>query len=160
MKFLFIALFLLAGGAAEAQSPSAPPQSVGRCFGTGDVASGDGVLSARITRSGREPCGESKVEIFSTDGHLLSIVDYASPDGQSGLGVIQAQWSPDSQFLVFSLTQPPGRSDRPYTIAIYSTKKNKVKTLPAAKPEFTFTADALEIAGPDGQMAKLPLANP
>jgi hypothetical protein len=154
MRFSVIALlFLLAGGAAQAQT-------TGRCFGNGDVVAADGGLSAHISRSGRTACGESKIEIFTADGHLLTIVDYASSDGQSGQGVIQAQWSPDSKYLVFSLTQPPGRADRPYTIGIYSSKKNKVKTLPAAKPDFTFTADALEIAGPDGQMAKLPLANP
>lgn len=153
---LTAALFLLAAGtAADAQTAAGP-----RCFGNGDVVSADGAYSAHVLRSGRSTCGESKIEVFTADGHLLTIVDYTSNDGQSGEGVIQAQWSPDSKFLVFSLTQPPGRADRPYTIAIYSSKKNKVKTLPASKPEFTFTADALEISGPDGQVAKLPLANP
>ena len=153
MRFFLIALFLLAGGAASAQSGP-------RCFGTGDVASADGAFSARITRSGRSICGESKVEVFSADGHLLTVADYTSNDGDSGEGVIEVKWSPDSHYLVFSLTQPPGRADRPYTIAIYSTEKNKVKTLPASKPEFTFTSDALEISAPDGKVARLPLANP
>jgi hypothetical protein len=152
--FLTVLFVLAAGSAAEAQT-TAP-----RCFGNGDVVSADGAYSAHVLRSGRSTCGESKIEIFSADGHLLTIVDYTSSDGQSGVGVIQAQWSPDSKFLLLSLTQPPGRSDRPYTIAIYSSNKNKVKTLPASKPDFTFTADALEIFAPDGQMAKLPLANP
>lgn len=153
MRLFLIALFLLAGGAASAQSGP-------RCFGTGDVASADGAFSARVTRSGRSACGESKVEIFSADGHLLIVADYTSNDGESGEGVVKAQWSPDSHYLVFSLTQPPGRSDRPYTIAIYSSEKNKVKTLPASKPEFTFTSDALEISAPDGKVARLPLASP
>ena len=157
MKFSLTVLTLL----ASCWSAATLAQTAGpRCFGTGDVLSADGAYSARVSRSGRTTCGESKIEIFSADGHLLTVADYTSHDGQSGEGVIQAQWSPDSQYLVFSLTQPPGRTDRPYTIAIYSTKKNKVKTLPASKPEFTFTSDALEISGPDGQMAKLPLANP
>jgi hypothetical protein len=157
MKFSLTALFLLAGcwSAAEAQTATGP-----HCFGTGEVASADGAYSAHVIRSGRSACGESKIEVFSADGHLLTVADYTSIDGQSGEGVIQAQWSPDSQFLVFSLTQPPGRSDRPYTVGIYSTQKNKVKTLPVSRPEFTFTADALEISGLDGQVAKLPLANP
>lgn len=155
MKIYLTALLLLAAGSAAEAQTAAP-----RCFGNGDVVSADGAYSAHVIRSGRSTCGESKVEVFTGDGHLLTIADYTSNDGQSGVGVIQAQWSPDSKFLVFSLTQPPGRSDRPYTIAIYSSKKNKVKTLPASKPEFAFTADALEISGPDGQVAKLPLANP
>ena len=155
MKIYLTALFLLAAASVVEAQTAAP-----RCFGNGDVASADGAYSAHVIRSGRSTCGESKVEVFSADGHLMTIADYTSSDGQSGVGVIQAQWSPDSKFLVFSLTQPPGRSDRPYTIAIYSSKKNKVKTLSASKPEFTFTADALEISGPDGQVTKLPLANP
>jgi len=156
MRIHLTALFLLAGCWSAADAQTAAP----RCFGNGDVASADGAYSAHVTRSGRSACGESKIELFSADGHLLTIADYTSIDGQSGQGVIQAQWSPDSQFLVFSLTQPPGRADRPYTIGIYSSKKNKVRILPASKPEFTFTADALEISGPDGKVAKLPLANP
>lgn len=151
MRFFLIALLLLAGVSARAEPG---------CFGTGDVVSADGAFTARVTRSGRSTCGESKIEIFSADGHLMSVADYTSNDGQSGEGVIQVQWSPDSQFLVFSLTQPPGRADRPYTVAIYSSKKNKVKALPASKPEFSFTADALEFSDAMGQVAKLPLANP
>ena len=155
MKVFLIASMLLAGTAA-AETPAAGP----RCFGTGDVVSTDGALTARITRTGRATCGESKIEIFTADGHLLTMADYTSNDGQGGTGVIQAQWSPDSQFLVFSLTQPPGRADRPYTIGIFSSKKNKVKTLPAGKPEFTFVDGALEIAAANGQVERMALANP
>jgi len=155
MRFFLIALLFLAGVSAQAQTQAGP-----RCFGTGDVVSADGAYTAHILRTGRTTCGESKIEIFTADGHLLTIADYTSNDGQSGQGAIQAQWSPDSQFLVISLTQPPGRADRPYTVAIYSSKKNKVKTLPASKPEFSFSADALEFSGLSGQIERLPLANP
>jgi len=153
MRFFLIALLVLAGVSTHAQTGP-------RCFGTGDVASADGAYTARIVRTGRTTCGESKIEIFTADGHLLTIADYTSNDGQSGQGVIQAQWSPDSQFLVLSLTQPPGRADRPYTVAIYSSKKNKVKALPASKPEFSFSADALEFSGASGQVERLPLSAP
>ena len=151
MRVFLIALLLLAGASARAEP---------RCFGTGDVVSADGAYTARITRSGRATCGESKIEIFTADNHLLTVADYTSNDGQSGEGVIQAQWSPDSQFLVFSLTQPPGRTDRPYTIGIFSSKKNKVKTLPAGKPEFSFADGALEISAANGQVERMALANP
>ena len=153
MRLSLIALLVLAGASAQAQTGP-------RCFGTGDVVSANGAYSAHILRTGRTTCGESKIEIFTADGHLLTIADYTSNDGQSGQGAIQAQWSPDSQFLVISLTQPPGRADRPYTVAIYSSKKNKVKTLPASKPEFSFSADALEFSGVSGQVERLPLATP
>ena len=153
MKLFLIVLLLLGGASAGAQTGP-------RCFGSGDVVSADGAFTARVIRSGRTTCGESRIEIFTADGHLLTVADYTSNDGQGGEGVIQAQWSPDSRFLVFSLTQPPGRADRPYTIAIYSSRKNRVKALPASKPEFTFTADALEFSDAMGQVARLPLATP
>lgn len=136
----------------EAQTPV--------CFGTGDVASPDGEMSVRVTRLGRSTCGESRVETFSTDGHLLSVADYTSSDGQSGEGIVQVQWSPDSQFLVYSLSPPANRPGGHYTMAVYSRKQNKVKLLPAGKPEFTFTADALEMTGGDGKPVRMPLAGP
>lgn len=153
MRFPTLALFLLFGLSAQAQTP--------RCFGNGDVASPDGQFSVKITRSGRTACGESRVEIYSADGHLLAIADYTSGDGQSGEGVIQAQWSPDSKYLVYSLSQPQSGRPGPYTIAIFSTQKNKVKSLPFSRPDFTFTADALEVGGGDGgQPVRLPLNGP
>jgi len=157
MRFSPIA-FILAlafglGGVAVAETPA-------HCFGTGDLASPDGGISVRVTRLGRSACGESRVEVFSADGHLLSVADYTSQDGQSGEGVIQAQWSPDSQFLVYSLSPPASRPSGRYMLAIYARKHNRVKTLAAARPDFTFTADALEVVGSDGQVVRLPLAGP
>jgi len=152
MKLLLIAFTFLLGGAASAQAPV--------CFGTGEVASPDGQLSARITRLGRSTCGESRIETFSVDGHLLSIADYTSSDGMNGEGVVQAEWSPDSQFLVYSLSPPASRPSGHYTLAVYSRKQNKVKLLPAGKPEFAFTADALEMTGGDGKPVRMKLAGP
>ncbi|HMA50553.1 MAG TPA: hypothetical protein VKP60_12415 [Magnetospirillaceae bacterium] len=141
---------LFAASTAEAQAPV--------CFGSGEVASPDGQISVRITRQGRSTCGESRVETFSADGHMLSLADYTSSDGQSGEGVVQAEWSPDSQFLAYSLSPPANRPGGHYTMAVYSRKQNKVKLLPAGKPEFTFTADALEMVGGDGKPVRMPLA--
>lgn len=152
-----ITWFAAALGAVLFTNSAAQAQAV--CFGTGEVASPDGQISVRITRTGRSTCGESRIETFSADGHFLSIADYTSSDGQSGEGVVQAQWSPDSEFLVYSLSPPANRPNGHYTMAIYSRKKNQVKLLPAGKPEFTFTADALEMIGGDGKPVKMPLTN-
>jgi len=151
MRLLLIAFLFIFGCAARAEAPA-------HCFGAGDILSPDGEFSARITRLGRSACGESKVEVFSADGHLLSIADYTSSDGQTGEGVVQVQWSPDSQFLVYSLSPPANRPNGRYTLAVYARKQNKVKTLTAAKPDFTFTPDALEMIGGDGQPVRMPLA--
>jgi hypothetical protein len=149
---------LVFGAALSAASIRAQP--LAHCFGTGEAVSPDGAISARITRSGRSACGESRVETMSADGHVLSIADYSSSDGMSGEGVVQAEWSPDSQFLVYSLSPPANRPGGHYTLAVYARKQNKVKLLPAGKPEFSFTADALEMTGGDGKTVRLPLANP
>jgi hypothetical protein len=154
-----ITWFAAAVAAALSVAPAARAQTP-VCFGSGEVTSPDGQISARITRLGRSACGESRIETFSADGHLLSIADYTSSDGQNGEGVVQAQWSPDSEFLVYSLSPPASRPNGHYTMAIYSRKKNQVKLLPAGKPEFTFTADALEMTGGDGKPVKMPLAAP
>lgn len=152
MKFLLIAFLFLLGDVASAQTPV--------CFGTGEVASPDAEISARITRVGRSSCGESRIETFSADGHLLSVADYTSSDGMNGEGIVQVQWSPDSQYLVYSLSPPASRPSGHYTLAVYSRKQNKVKLLPAGKPEFTFTADALEMTASDGKPVHMPLAGP
>lgn len=158
MRTMKISWFAAALGAllmvpqAQAQTPV--------CFGNGEVASPDGQVSVRISRFGRSPCGESRVETYSADGHLLSVADYTSSDGQSGEGAVQVQWSPDSQFLVYSLSPPANRPGGHYTLAVYSRKQNKVKLLPAGKPEFTFTSDALEMVGGDGKPVRMPLAAP
>lgn len=143
----------LFASAVSAESPA-------HCYGTGEVTSPDGAVSARVTRLGRSACGESRIEMFSGDGHLLSIADYTSSDGTNGEGVVQVQWSPDSQFLVYSLSPPASRPSGHYTLAVYARKQNKVKLLPAGKPEFTFTADALEMTGGDGKPVRLPLTAP
>ena len=155
MKTTIAALFLSVCLTSAGQAQTSP-----RCFGNGDVTSPDGNFSAKVMRSGRSTCGESKVEIYSGDGHLLTIADYTSSDGTSGEGVIKAEWSPDSRYLVFSLSQPQSGKPGPYTIAIFSTQKNKVKTLPVSKPDFVFNAGALELTGGDGQPVRLPLNNP
>ena len=153
-----ITWFVTVLGAALSVASAASAQTPAHCYGTGEVASPDGEVSARVTRLGRSPCGESRIEMFSGDGHLLSIADYTSSDGMNGEGVVQVQWSPDSQFLVYSLSPPASRPSGHYTLAVYARKQNKVKLLPAGKPEFTFTADALEMTGGDGKPVRLPLA--
>lgn len=154
MKITWFAAALSAALIASSASAQSPV-----CFGTGEQASPDGQVSVRVTRLGRSTCGESRVETFLADGHLLSIADYTSSDGQSGEGIVQIQWSPDSQFLVYSLSPPANRPGGHYTLAVYSRKQNKVKLLPAGKPEFSFTADALQMIGGDGKPVRMPFAD-
>jgi hypothetical protein len=51
---------------------------------------------------------ESRVDIYDADGKLVSTVDYSSPDGEHGMGVVRAAWTPDSQFFVYSMASSGG----------------------------------------------------
>jgi hypothetical protein len=72
------------------------------------------------------PDMESRVVIRNAAGDTLTSKDYSSPRGTNGYYVYRAQWSPDSQFLVFSLTSSGGHSPWSYPIMVYSRQKNVI----------------------------------
>ena len=51
---------------------------------------------------------ESRIEFRSTDGVMACTLDYSSEDSEHGFGVVKAEWTADSQYLVFSLTSSGG----------------------------------------------------
>src|SRR6266478_2065054 len=51
---------------------------------------------------------ESRIEIKSSDGKIACALDYSSEDNEHGFGVVKAEWTPDSQYFVFSLTSSGG----------------------------------------------------
>ncbi len=70
------------------------------------------------------PDMESRVVIQSSAGAALSTKDYSSPQGANGYYVFFAQWSPDSQYFVYSMMSSGGHSPWSFPIAVYSVKKN------------------------------------
>jgi hypothetical protein len=56
------------------------------------------------------PDMESRVVIRSVAGSTLNSHNHSSPRGANGYYVDQAQWSPDSQFFVYSLVSSGGHS--------------------------------------------------
>ena len=54
------------------------------------------------------PDMESRVVIRNTKGDTLTSKDYSSPRGANGYYVVNARWSPDSQFFVFSMSSSGG----------------------------------------------------
>jgi hypothetical protein len=116
------ALFALVG-AADAQKPGDKYQ---------DYRSPDGTLIARVVAAEKtlsESAVESVVEIRSKDGKAIFSKDYSSEDGLHGLGVIKAQWTPDSRFFVYSMTS--SGADQPWyaPIDVYSRTDNRVERL-------------------------------
>ena len=70
---------------------------------------------------------ESRVVIRSSAGDTLTSQDYSSPRGTNGYYVFSAQWSPDSQFFVFSLVSSGGHSPWSFPIKVYDLEKESVR---------------------------------
>jgi hypothetical protein len=93
------------------------------------------------------PDMESRVVMQSSSGAALSSKDYSSPNGSNGYYVLNAKWSPDSEFFVYSMTSSGGHSPWSFPIAVYSVKKNAfasfgdmINGLPTLSGAFTFSA--------------------
>jgi hypothetical protein len=67
---------------------------------------------------------ESLVVIRSSEGKLFNSKSYASPRGANGYYVVNAQWSPDSEFFAFSLSSSGGHSPWSFPIWVYGREKN------------------------------------
>src|SRR5271167_1716834 len=90
---------------------------------------------------------ENRVEIKSSSGAMLTLKDYSSPDGANGYYVLNAKWSPDSQYFVFSMMSSGGHSAWSFPIMVYSAKKNQfaqfsamINGQPTLSGQFTITA--------------------
>src|SRR5262249_23644314 len=56
------------------------------------------------------PDMESRVVIRASNSDTLTSKDYSSPRGANGYYVVNAKWSPDSQFFVYSMSSSGGHS--------------------------------------------------
>src|SRR5262249_38119145 len=87
-----------------------------------DMALRASVLPADVSLHAT-PDMESRVVIRTAGGDTLASRDYSSPRGTNGYYVYRAQWSPDSQFFVFSLTSSGGHSPWSYLIMVYGRRQ-------------------------------------
>jgi hypothetical protein len=92
------------------------------------------------------PDMESRVVIRSSAGDTLTSQDHSSPRGANGYYVYNAQWSPDSQFFVYSMVSSGGHSPWSFPIMVYSRKKNlfahfsdMINGSPTVSGEFQFS---------------------
>ncbi len=72
------------------------------------------------------PDMESRLVFRSSDGTTLTSQDYSSPRGTNGYYVFHGQWSPDSQYFVFSLSSSGGHSPWSFPTKVYAVKKNLI----------------------------------
>ena len=94
------------------------------------------------------PDMESRVVIRTSKGDTLTSKDYSSPRGTNGYHVVNAKWSPDSQFFVYSMSSSGGHSPWSFPIMVYSRQKGRIagfSDMIDGKP--TVSAD-FQFAGP------------
>jgi hypothetical protein len=114
------------------------------------------------------PDMESRVVIRTSKGDTLSSKDYSSPRGANGYYVVNAKWSPDSQFFVYSMSSSGGHSPWSFPIMIYGRKKNAFAKFsdmihgnPTISADFNFTGPHTLVAstwkGPGSIDQKVPV---
>ncbi|HXL47422.1 MAG TPA: hypothetical protein VN975_01435 [Xanthobacteraceae bacterium] len=72
------------------------------------------------------PDMESRVVIRTSNGDTVTSKDYSSPRGTNGYYVVNAKWSPDSQFFVYSMSSSGGHSPWSFPMMAYSREKKRI----------------------------------
>lgn len=91
------------------------------------------------------PDMESRVVIRANAAELVTSKDHSSPRGTNGYYVVQAKWSPDSQFFVYTTMSSGGHSPWQFPAFVFSRAKGVIVSLndliggPTTSEKFTFT---------------------
>ena len=72
------------------------------------------------------PDMESRVVIRTSNSDTLISKGYSSPRGANGYYVVNAKWSPDSQFFVYSMSSSGGHSPWSFPTMVYGRQKNRI----------------------------------
>jgi hypothetical protein len=72
------------------------------------------------------PDMESRVVIRTRKGDTVTSKDYSSPRGTNGYYVVNAKWSPDSQFFVYSMASSGGHSPWSFPMMVYSRQNKRI----------------------------------
>jgi hypothetical protein len=143
--------FFIVACAQQPTTQRPPPSDSAKCPG---LTSPDQRLRACVWSVGTHPnppSNESRVEIRNMDGPLLATKDFKSPDGEHGRNVQKMEWSPDSEFFVFSTASSGGHSPWHWQTYFYDRKRKTFKevddfTGPVVKRNFKLTApDWIEV---------------
>jgi hypothetical protein len=108
-----------------------------------------------ITQAGSS---ETVVEVHNRTGKLLSREDYTSDDAQHGYYVSKAEWTPNSQFFVYSLESSGGHFVMVVPTLFFATRTKKTYQLfdylksNVIFPDFQITApDKVRVTTQDSQ---------
>ena len=69
---------------------------------------------------------ESRISILSLNGKVQFDTSFTSKDHEPGLGIVQAEWTANSQFFVFGMQSSGGQQPWHVFTFVYSTKINKL----------------------------------
>ena len=72
---------------------------------------------------------ESRVEIRDRINRLLSLKDFTSTDSNHGEIIDNSEWTPDSQFFVFSTSSSGGHQPWQSPVWYYSRKEQRIREL-------------------------------
>ena len=121
----------------------------------------DGRLVATIIPTGKGKSlrdYECRIEIRQKRGRSLLKHDFSSSDGEHGYGIVRAEWTPDSQFFVFSVESSGGHQPWHYPTLFYDRQRNFLKVLddsvgPITSPDFKLVgSNALETETQEGSI--------
>lgn len=84
---------------------------------------------------------EDRIEIEKRNGGTIASKDHSSSDGQHGRSVFQADWTPDSQFFIYSTASSGGHSVWHFNTFVYVRRTNRIYELdeiigPLVDPRF------------------------
>jgi hypothetical protein len=128
MKTAFLFIFVVVSVMASADSPEQVKQEKKHSRYTAPDG-GLTVLVVPISKEAGRAEYESRIEFKSTDGKIACAIDYSSEDSEHGFGVVKADWTPDSQYFVFSLTSSGGHQAWHAPTQFLSRKDGKIHTL-------------------------------
>jgi hypothetical protein len=122
MKLLFIALFSIVSLAAFAESSKK----------TATYLAPNGSVRVSVVPAGKETGRadyESRIVFRAADNNLLCTLDFSSEDAEHGYGLVKAEWTPDSQYFVFSLASSGGHQAWHASTEFYSQRDGTVRSL-------------------------------
>jgi len=89
----------------------------------------DGSLRAQIIPAKKNLIGnayENRVEIWAKEGNLLQSADYISEDGDHGRIVARAEWTPNSEFFIYSTYSSGGHQPWFSKVYFYNRADNQI----------------------------------
>jgi hypothetical protein len=100
---------------------------------------------------------ESELSIRAPSGELLFQKSYVSKDGEHGFGVVKAQWTPDSQYFLYSLASTGGHQPWHSPVDFFDRRRFQVRSLDTVLKD-SIVNPQFVVAAPDKVKVALNLA--